>query len=118
MYCTLRRTNTATTTLMTSGEWLKYTVYAPESGVFNVTARYATLADSTALAITVDDGTNLPCKKDSDGLVLYDSLLPSTDAWDVWADTDKVGCCFSSYILHATWHHSCQQRRCVCLASW
>lgn len=92
-----RRPNTVTITLMVSGEWLKYTVYAPESGVFNVTARYATLANSTALAITVDDGTNLPCKKESDGLVLYDSLLPSTDAWDVWADTDEASCCFSSY---------------------
>lgn len=72
------------------GEWLKYTVYVAESGTFLVSARYSTLANSTALAITVDDGSNLECTAQSDGLILYDDALPSTGCWDVWENTEEV----------------------------
>ncbi|CAM9354034.1 unnamed protein product, partial [Laminaria digitata] len=72
------------------GEWLKYTVYTSESGLFDVSVRYATLANSTALSVTVDDGTDLPCDKRSPGTVLYRSDAPSSGSWDVWADTDPV----------------------------
>lgn len=58
--------------------------------MFNVRARYATLANSTALAITVDDGTNLACNELSEGFALYEENLPSSGSWDVWIDTDPA----------------------------
>lgn len=76
--------------LSNTGEWLKYTVFASKSGLFDVSVRYATLANSTALSVTVDDGSDLPCKKNSEGTVLYRSDLPSSGSWDVWADTDPA----------------------------
>eukprot|EP00752_Nemacystus_decipiens_P002207 g2098.t1 len=73
------------------GEWLKYTVLASESGLYNVTARYATLDNSTALSVTVDDGTNKTCDdRLEDSVVLYSTDLPSSGGWDVWIDTNPV----------------------------
>ena len=60
------------------------------SGLFDVSVRYATLANSTALSVTVDDGTDLPCDKRSATTVFYRSDLPSSGSWDVWADTDPA----------------------------
>ncbi|CAM9611109.1 unnamed protein product, partial [Hapterophycus canaliculatus] len=68
------------------GDWLKYTVYASESRLFHVSARYATMGNSTALSITVDDGTDDACDNSLDSTVLYSTSLPSTGGWDVWAD--------------------------------
>lgn len=83
--------STRTTTNVETGEWLKYTVYASESGLYNVTARYATLDNSTALSITVDDGTNEACDhRLEDSVVLYSTSLPSSGGWDIWIDTDPV----------------------------
>ncbi|CAM9771595.1 unnamed protein product, partial [Scytosiphon promiscuus] len=72
------------------GEWLKYTVYASESGFFSVRARYATMGNGTALSITVDDGTNGSCEDVLKSVVLFNASLPSTGGWDVWADTYPV----------------------------
>lgn len=75
---------------VSSGEWLKYTVYTSESELFNVTARYATMGTSTALSISVDDGTDDACDNALDSTVLYSTKLPSTGGWDVWVDTSPV----------------------------
>lgn len=76
--------------LKNAGEWLKYTVFTPKSGLFDVSVRYATLANSTALSITVDDGSDRACEKNSEGTALYRSDLPSSGSWDVWVDTDPA----------------------------
>lgn len=61
-----------------------------ESGNYLVSARYATLANGTALAITFDDKIPQECSDRSKGLALYDTQLPSTGGWDMWEDTEEV----------------------------
>lgn len=48
------------------------------------------MATGTALAVTVDDGMDNECSEQSEGLILYDANLPSTEGWDVWRNTEKV----------------------------
>ncbi len=73
------------------GEWLKYTVVALNSGMYNVSTRYATQGNSTALGVTVDDGTNTNCDHSrEDSVVFYSTDLPSSGGWDSWRDTDPV----------------------------
>lgn len=73
-----------------TGEWLKYTIYNHRGGRYLLGVRYATLARSTALGVTIDDETNDECTTGSEGLVLYDVDLPSTEGWHVWRDTREV----------------------------
>lgn len=65
-------------------------MYNAESGNYLVSARYATLANGTALAVTFDDEIPQECSDRSEGLALYDTQLPSTGGWDVWEDTEEV----------------------------
>lgn len=61
--------------------------------MYNVSARYATLGNSTALSITVDDGTNETCNNRlEDSVVLYSTDLPSSGGWEDWIDTSPVSC--------------------------
>ena len=53
-------------------------------------AVYATLANSTSLAATVDEGTDAACTEQSEGLVFFETNLPSFGSWDEWADTEMV----------------------------
>ena len=54
-----------------------YTIDASKGGVYGVRACYATVANSTVLAATVDEGTDAACTEQSEGLVFYKTNLPS-----------------------------------------
>ena len=53
-------------------------------------AVYATLANSTGLAATVDESTDAACTEQSDGLVFFETTLPYFGSWGEWVDTKIV----------------------------
>ena len=51
---------------------------------------YCKLANSAGLAATVDEGTEAACTEQSEGLVFFETILPSFGSWDEWVDTKMV----------------------------
>ncbi len=69
-----------------SGEWLEYSVNVPTAGLYDLRLRVARGVTGNSTLRLLADGAN----------VSGDLVIPSTGAWDAWANVDQPGITLSA----------------------